>query len=174
MTEHNTLEFLASDELDNCKYLTFLIRNNHYALDIGLIVDIIGMQEITLVPDQLNYVKGVINLRGKIIPTMDVRARFEIDEIEYDDRTCIVVVEHNETPIGLIVDRVFEVLEIHEQDISPPPIFIDEKENEYISGIGNVDNNVTMILDCNILLPDVDSYSLDKNNDEIEQAERML
>lgn len=134
------------------KYLTFSVDKEVFGLDIKNVDDIIGIQDITLVPEQPEYIKGVINLRGKIIPTMDVRARFRKDEREYDDRTCIVVLNMQNTSVGIIVDRVVEVIDIDEEQIAEPPRFNDEYQSHYISGIGKINDNIAMLLDCNKLL----------------------
>ncbi len=134
------------------KYLTFSVDKEIFGLDIRHVDDIIGIQDITQVPEQPDYIKGIINLRGKIIPTMDVRARFRKENREYDDRTCIVVLNMLNTSVGVIVDRVVEVLDINEDQISEPPRFTDEYQSHYISGIGNINNEIAMLLDCNKLL----------------------
>lgn len=134
------------------KYLTFSVDKEVFGLDIQHVDDIIGIQDITLVPEQPEYIKGVINLRGKIIPTMDVRARFKKEERAYDDRTCIVVLNMHNTSVGVIVDRVVEVLDINEDQIAEPPRFSDEYQSYYISGIGKINDDIAMLLDCNKLL----------------------
>ena len=146
----------TSEDTQKGKYLTFSIGSENYGLEIKYVIDIIGIQSITEIPDQPYYVKGVINLRGKIIPTMDVRMRFNKDQREYDDRTCIIVVEINEISVGIIVDRVLEVIEIENENISSPPKFNGDFQNRYIAGIGKQDENeaVIILLDCNKLLND--------------------
>lgn len=134
------------------KYLTFSVDKEVFGLDIRHVDDIIGIQDITLVPEQPEYIKGVINLRGKIIPTMDVRVRFKKEERDYDDRTCIVVLNMHNTSVGVIVDRVVEVLDIDEDQIAEPPRFSDEYQSHYISGIGKINDDIAMLLDCNKLL----------------------
>ncbi len=134
------------------KYLTFSVDKEVFGLDIRHVDDIIGIQDITLVPEQPEYIKGVINLRGKIIPTMDVRARFKKEAREYDDRTCIVVLNMHNTSVGVIVDRVVEVLDIDEEQIAEPPRFTDEYQSHYISGIGKINDEIAMLLDCDKLL----------------------
>lgn len=146
----------VNEDTQRGKYLTFSIGTENYGLEIKYVIDIIGIQSITEIPDQPYYVKGVINLRGKIIPTMDIRMRFGKDEREYDDRTCIIVVEINEISVGIIVDRVLEVIEIENENISLPPKFNGDFQNRYIAGIGKQGENepVIILLDCNKLLND--------------------
>lgn len=135
------------------KYLTFVLDNESYGIGINNVTEIIGIQPITLVPELPEYIKGIINLRGKIVPVMDVRLRFKKVFREYNDRTCIIVVDINNLSIGLIVDSVSEVLIIPDQDIIPPPN-LNKVSNKYISGIGKIDNEVKLILDCNKLISD--------------------
>ncbi|MGB3366951.1 MAG: chemotaxis protein CheW, partial [Acidaminobacteraceae bacterium] len=112
-----------TEDTQRGKYLTFSIGKENYGLEIKYVIDIIGIQSITEIPDQPYYIKGVINLRGKIIPTMDIRMRFNKDYREYDDRTCIIVVEISDLSVGIIVDRVLEVIEIENENISLAPKF---------------------------------------------------
>lgn len=142
------------------KYLTFILDSESYGIGINHVTEIIGIQPITLVPELPNYIKGIINLRGKIIPVMDVRLRFKKTFREYNDRTCIVVVDINDLSIGLIVDSVSEVSIIQDENIVPPPN-LNKVSNKYISGIGKIDNEVKLILDCNKLInyEDIDGLS---------------
>jgi purine-binding chemotaxis protein CheW len=134
------------------KFLTFAVGKEDYGIEIKNVTEIIGIQEITGMPELPPYVKGIINLRGKIIPVMDVRLKFKKEPIEYNDRTCIIVVEIMSLSIGLIVDNVAEVLNIDDENIVPPPDVKTGFHNRYVSGIGKVDNTVKLILDCNRLL----------------------
>ena len=136
------------------KYLIFSIGKECYGIDIKYVIEIIGIEPITEVPELPNYIRGVINLRGKIIPVMDVRLKFKKEEKEYDDRTCIIVVEIEGICIGLIIDRVLEVASIDESSISPPPKTSLNKDNgnKYIKGIGKIQNEVRLLIDCHKLL----------------------
>ena len=148
-------KLFEDDEMEDTqkgKYLTFEIGSEVYGLEIRYVIDIIGIQKITDVPEQPDYVKGVINLRGKIIPTMDIRRRFKKDDRPYDDRTCIIVVDINGISVGIVVDTVFEVIYIEENDISPPPRFNNDFQNKYIEGIGQSEDKVIILLDCTKLL----------------------
>lgn len=146
------------------KFLTFLLGNEFYGIEIMYVTEIIGIQAITEVPELPDYIRGIINLRGKIIPVMDVRLRFKKEPKEYNDRTCIIVVDIQDTSIGLIVDSVSEVLSIQDGDIVPPPdLSMSKGANRYIKGIGKVGNDVKLILDCNKLLNDEDAEALANN-----------
>ena len=109
------------DDFQRAKYLTFLIQDKYYAFPIRDVKEIIEVQEITAVPEVPNYCKGIINLRGAIIPIVDVRLRFKLKEAEYTERTCIVVVMIGDVLIGFVVDTVDEVVDIDDENISPAP-----------------------------------------------------
>ena len=148
-------------ELDNVledtqkgKFLTFALGKEGYGIEISYVTEIIGIQSITEVPELPEYVKGIINLRGKIIPVIDVRLRFRKPSVEYNDRTCTVVIDIKDVSVGLIVDTVAEVMIIADQDIVPPPNGKTGFHNRYIKGIGKVGNGVKLLLDCEKLLND--------------------
>ena len=134
------------------KYLTFVIGNEEYGIEIRFVTEIIGIQNITQVPDMPNYIKGVINLRGKVIPVMDVRLRFIAEERPYDDRTCIIVINIKDQPMGLVVDRVSEVLDIPRTEIEPAPELRKGRGNKFIQGMGKVGEEVKLLLNAESLL----------------------
>ena len=139
------------------KFLTFLVGREEYAIEIKYVTEIIGgIQAITEVPEVPDYIRGIINLRGKIIPVMDVNIRFKKEPKPYGDRTCITVIDIDDLSIGLIVDNVAEVLSIAEENIVDPPDAKSGFKNRYIKGIGKVGNTIKLILDCGILLSDED------------------
>lgn len=144
------------------RYLIFSIDDESYGIEIQYVTEIIGIQAITEVPELPDYVKGIINLRGNIIPVMDVRLRFRKEAKEYNDRTCIVVVDVMGMPVGLIVDSVSEVITINESDISELPQMNQGNHNRYIKNIGKVGNDVRLLLDCEKLLTDEDIDSLNE------------
>lgn len=141
------------------KYLIFSLGNGLYGMEIRYITEIIGIQPITEVPEMPEYVTGITNLRGKIIPVMDARLRFKKAAREYDGRTCIIVLDTNDISIGLIVDSVSEVSAIADEDIAPPP---DTKKGgrNYIKGIGKAGGSVKLLLNCQNLLTDDEAESL--------------
>jgi purine-binding chemotaxis protein CheW len=136
------------------RYLTFSIGKENYGIEIKYITEIIGMQEIAEVPELPEYTKGIINLRGKIIPVIDVRLRFKKEAKVYNDRTCIVVVDIMDISVGLIVDEVSEVITIAEENIVPPPSIKSGFNNRYVRAIGKVGTEVKLLLDCDELLSD--------------------
>lgn len=109
------------------KYLTFALGKEQYGVGILKVREIIGVLEITVVPHTPEYVKGVINLRGRVIPVLDLRLKFNMEPKEYNERTCIIVVDlpgkAGSVQIGMLVDSVSEVMNVNEQDIEPPPSF---------------------------------------------------
>ena len=136
------------------KYLTFHLAGEDYGLDIFFVTEIIGIQKITDVPDMPDFIKGVINLRGKVIPVMDVRIKFNLEPREYDERTCIVVVDINNTAVGLVVDEVSEVADIPESQVEPPPNTGKGTSSRYLKGMGKIDDEVKILLNVDKLLFD--------------------
>lgn len=152
------------------KYVTFKAGNEYYALKIEYVNEIIVFQEITEIPESEDFIKGLINLRGKIIPVIDVRIRFKQEPIEYNDRTCIIVINVKDMLVGLIVEKVAEVVEIKQEDILPPPsatIGHEEKtQNKYVYGIGKVGEEVKLLLDPDKLLKDEEVVILEQATEE--------
>lgn len=143
--------FLAVDDDENVqdnKYLLFNLGGEVYGISIAHVTEIIEIQSITAVPDITGYLKGVINLRGRIIPVMDLRLRFGMDGREFDDRTCIVIVNINDKSLGMIVDTVAEVQDIVADNIEPPPSFkSDSTGNDFIQGLGKIEDRVVILID---------------------------
>lgn len=136
------------------KYVTFKSGNEYFGLKIEYVNEIIVYQEITQIPESEEYIKGLINLRGKIIPVIDVRLRFRQQPVEYTDRTCIIIINVKDIIAGLIVEKIAEVVEIAEDDILPPPTLgkEDKSQNQYVYGIGKVGDAVKLLLDPEKLL----------------------
>ena len=134
------------------KFLTFQVGTEEFGISIRHVTEIIGLQKITDVPDMPGFIKGVINLRGKVIPVMDVRSRFKLESREYDDRTCIVVVNIKDKSVGLVVDRVSEVSDIPESQIEPPAQIGSGTASRYIQGMGKIGEEVKILLDVDKLL----------------------
>ncbi len=154
---------LQDDEEDDTiadMYLTFDLGNEDYGIGIMFVTEIVGMQNITEVPDMPDFVKGVVNLRGQVIPVVDVRLRFNMKPREYDERTCIIVLSIRDVQIGLVVDTVNEVLTIDDSQISPPPKVATANSARYIKGMGKVDEEVKILLDGEKLLFDEELASL--------------
>ncbi len=129
------------------KYLTFQLADEEYGLEILKVREIIGMMEITHVPKTPEFIKGVINLRGKVIPVMDLRLKFSMPEAERTEETCVIVVDVGNVETGVIVDRVSEVLDIADTDIEAAPSFGSAVDTEFILGMGKAGGKVTILLD---------------------------
>ncbi|MDA3902461.1 MAG: chemotaxis protein CheW [Desulfuromusa sp.] len=145
-------------------YLTFHLHGEDYGIAINYVTEIIGIQKITNVPDMPDCIKGVINLRGRVIPVMDIRLRFGLPYRDYDERTCVIVVDVNKLTTGLVVDRVKEVVEISAEQIEPAPKH--GVECSYIEGMGKIGKNVKILLNIESLI------SLDKEvMSDVDQTE---
>lgn len=138
------------------KYLTFSLGNEDYGISILKVKEIIGMIYITPLPQTPDFVKGVINLRGKVIPVIDLRLRFGMPAREYTERTCIVVVETGDKgdllKIGVVVDSVSEVLNVKSSDIEPAPTFGTTLQTDYILGVAKIEGKVKILLDIDKVL----------------------
>lgn len=136
------------------KFLTFRLGSEVYGLEIRVVTEIIRWQDITPVPDVVEYIKGIINLRGKVIPVMDVRCRFAMPTREYDQRTCIIVMNVDSASVGLIVDTVAEVVDIADSQIEPPPSVGQASSRAVIKGVGKTGDEVRILLDPSRLVFD--------------------
>ncbi len=134
------------------KYLTFGLAGEEYGLEILRVREIIGMMDITPVPRTPQFVRGVINLRGNVIPVIDLRLKFEMPAAERTDETCIIVVDVEQVEMGIVVDKVEEVLDIIAEDIEPAPSFGVTVDTHFILGMGKTDNRVTILLDIGSVL----------------------
>jgi purine-binding chemotaxis protein CheW len=150
------------------KYLTFSLDNEQYGIGILKIKEIIGMIPITPVPRTPEYVKGVINLRGKVIPVIDLRQRFSMGGVDSTDRTCIIVVEiESDTGtimMGILVDSVSEVLNIKGEEIEDTPTFGGKVDTDYILGMAKMDGTVKILLDIDRVLSAGEVTDLRKMN----------
>lgn len=158
---------MADNDSQKDKYVTFKSGNEYFGIKIEYVNEIIVYQEITEIPETEEYIKGLINLRGKIIPVIDVRIRFKQEPFEYNDRTCIIVLNVKELVVGLIVEKIAEVVEITEGNILPNPKIgkVDRSQNKYVYGIGKVGDEVKLLLDPERLLNDEDTALIEQVND---------
>jgi purine-binding chemotaxis protein CheW len=145
--------YVVEDTIRN-KFLLFKVGHEEFGIEISCVKEIINMVSITQVPSTPDYVKGIINLRGDIIPIINVRTRFRMEEKEYDDLTCIIVIEFNSDSIGLIVDEVSEVKYIKESNISQPPSAKLTYANQFVKNLGRTDDRVVLLIEANKLLYD--------------------
>jgi purine-binding chemotaxis protein CheW len=129
------------------QYLTFELRNRPYCIPIGTVIEINQMSEIAPVPEAPEHVKGVLNLRGKIIPIVDLAQKFSVNDLKQTEERCIIVIESGHGLVGMIVDAVKEVITLAHEDIQPPPRLGTASNNGYVSGIANRDDQVIVMLD---------------------------
>ena len=152
------------------KYLTFALAHEEYGLEILKVREIIGYMEITAVPQTPHHVKGVINLRGQVIPVVDLRAKFGMETTEVTEDTCIIVIEtcqnNNNFSTGIVVDHVEEVLDIAGQNIEEAPQFGSEVNTDFILGIGKIEGSVKILLDIDKVLAGDNLVDFSKNPKE--------
>ena len=151
--ENTTLMFNDEDNIEDM-YLTFGVASEEYGIGIGYVTEVVGMQRIMEVPDVPGFIKGVINLRGKVIPVMDVRIRFGMGAQDYTERTVIIVLDIDNILIGLVVDYVSEVLEIPASHIDQPTQFGGGDGNSVIRGFGKQGDRVAILLDIQRMVSD--------------------
>ena len=145
------------------KFLTFVLGNEVYGIEILKAREIIGLMDITTVPQTPEYMKGVINLRGKVIPVIDLRLKFTMQEEEHTKETCVIVVEVNKTSIGIIVDSVSEVSDIGGGEIEEAPGFGQGIDTSFIMGLGKVKEKIIILLDIEAVL----------SSEELEMVEQL-
>ena len=164
MSEKDARQKEREVELDEQQFVTFLIGDETYGVEVLRVQEIIGMTTITHVPNSLGFMKGVINLRGSVVPVVDMRLKFELGEKEYDSFTVIIIVEVNGRMIGMIVDSVSDVVSIPVQKIQDTPHFTAKIETDYIKSIGQQsDEQLVIILDVDRILTDDELTRINQN-----------
>lgn len=165
--QHGVMDQKESDlGIKGGKFLTFFLRDEEYAIEILKVQEIIGLMDITPVPSMPDYIRGVLNLRGKIVPVMKLRSRFGFSEIDDTEETCIIVIQYEDFRMGMIVDRVSEVVEIDTSDIAGVPAIGNGQQNEYLAGIGKSKDSVRMVVDVHKVLFDVPQEVLDQSKED--------
>ncbi len=142
------------------KYLTFFLGAEEYGIEILKVHEIIGMMPITKVPRTPTFVRGVINLRGKVIPVVELRSKFDMETKEQTDETCTIVVQAQGVQTGIIVDKVSEVLDISPEDVADTPSFGTSVNTDYLLGIGKSQGKVKLLLDIDKVLSNQDVIAL--------------
>ena len=140
------------------RFLTFQVGKETYGIELRYVIEIVGLKPLTEMPEMPEYIKGIINLRGKIIPVMDVRLRFRMQSREYDDRTCIIVIELNGFSIGLIIDSVSEVIHISDNEILEKPDMGTKDGCNYVKNIGKTGDIVVLLINCEELIGNEERY----------------
>lgn len=146
------MAFDATEERTEPMYLTFTVGDETYGVPLERVLEIVVMQAITRIPDTPPYVKGVINLRNKVIPVVDARARLGLPAVAYDPRTCIVVLQVGVWPVGVVVDRVRDVTAIPADATQPPPPIATASSEHFLAALGNVGDEVRLLLDVDRFL----------------------
>lgn len=157
---------VGTDIEDKEQFVTFTIENEFYGVEILKVQEIVGMTKITTVPNMAHYVRGVINLRGKVVPVVDMRIKFGMEEREYDTITVILIVEVKGREVGMIVDTVSDVVDIPKQQIQDTPQFNATIDTNYISGIGNLNDMLIILLDVNRILSTDELERIDQTGRE--------
>lgn len=157
----NEIEYVEEDTM-NGRYITFAVDREIYGIEIRYVTEIVGLQPISKLPEVPDHIKGIINLRGKIIPVVDMRLKFKKEPAEYNDRTCIIVIDTQDISAGLIVDEVSEVIAIGDGDISPPPSKGTGAGCRYLAGIGKAGGDVKLLLDCEKLFGEEEVKQISK------------
>jgi purine-binding chemotaxis protein CheW len=153
-------------DVNSKKYITFTVADDIYAIEISHVLEIIGLHKITDIPKTPTYIKGVINLRGEIVPIVDTRLKFMKEEVEYNELSSIIVIADEEMTIGILVDRVAEVVEIPDFDVILPPEYRHNVESQYIKGVGHVSGIRQYIID-------VEKFMLDEQFDLLNKTKEV-
>ncbi len=155
----NKVEAAEEKEREITKVLTFHIDNQVYGIEIPNVVEIIGVPHITAVPGVPPYIKGIINVRSKVLPVVSIRSRFGREEIPYDERTCTIIVYIDDVQVGVIVDEVLEVLSVSQQHIAKSPESTSVNSNKFIKYLLEMSDGIKLVLDINKLIYDNDQHS---------------
>jgi len=147
MTEQQTQTMSSRAEQLGGKYLSFSLAGQEYAIEALKVREIIGMQDITAVPRTPRYIKGVINLRGRVIPVMDLRLKLDLPEHEHTRSTAIIITGTEDTEIGILVDSVSDVLEVSGSEVDDPPSFVNGIDSSCILGLAKTNGQVTILLE---------------------------
>ena len=151
---------------DSTNLVTFRLGSGEYAIDIMQAKEIIKMEKITLIPNAPDFVEGVINLRGNIIPIIDLKKRFNLEETEGDKNTGIIIVKIEDVDMGIIIDSISKVVSISNSDIQPPPPMLSGIGQKYIKGVGKLEDKLLVVLDLEKL------FTTDEEEEETASAER--
>ncbi len=145
----NTLTNIETDGEEQWKFLIFSVNGVEYGIEINHVTEIIVIQPITIVPKTPEYVKGIINIRGTIIPVVDMRLRFHLEPCEYDEKTCIIWLSKENVSLGIIVDAVVDVIQLSEDTVLEPPREKADAKSKFLKAIGKYQETVKQIIDIN-------------------------
>ncbi len=163
-------------EIKSTSFLSFLLGEETFAIHVGQVLNILEMVKITEVPRTPDYMKGIINLRGEVLPVIDTRMKFGMTPTEYTKNTCILVCEvevnHEMIKVGALVDSVVEVLEIRDTDIKPTPVIHEKSKSQFITGVVKIDESFIILLDINRVFSTTELLKLDESKDEINKMQQ--
>ncbi len=162
MADQLAVSAVSSRRAESGKYLTFILADESYGLEILKVREIIGSMAITPVPKTPDFVKGVINLRGRVIPVVDLRIKFGLEEAEVTDETCIIVVDVCGSQTGIYVDTVDEVLDIVAEEIEDAPDFGEGVATDYILGVAKMDEEVKILLDIDMVISTIEIAEMNR------------
>ena len=173
MAEDINIEEELEEDTQKGKYMTFKSGAEYFGIELKYINEIIGIQPITAIPEVEDYIKGLINLRGKIIPVIDVRIRFRQEPLEYNDRTCVIIIDVKDIVVGLIVETISGVVTIDDSNIEPPPsLSAGSVRNKYVYGLGKTGDSVKLLLDPEKLIKDEEVAMLENIvEEEVQEQE---
>ena len=155
------------EDVEEHQHVTFLIEEETYGVGVEKVKEIIGMTEITHVPNTAYFMEGVINLRGSVVPVVDLRKKFKMKTRKYDNYTVIIIVEVKDRLIGMIVDSVSDVVNIPISSIQATPNFTAKIQTDFIEGIGQIDKNLIIIIDVEMILSEEEIDTIEQVNEEI-------
>ena len=166
LEQQSTTESTESrvDLEDSTNLVTFRLGSGEYAIDIMQAKEIIKMEKITLIPNAPDFVEGVINLRGNIIPIIDLKKRFNLEEIEGDKNTGIIIVKIEDVDMGIIIDSISKVVSIANSDIQPPPPMLSGIGQKYIKGVGKLEDKLLVVLDLEKLFSNEEEEESDSSD----------
>ncbi len=159
----STVDTQETTVVEGGKFLSFFLGKEEYAIEILKVQEIIGLMPITPVPKMPDYIRGVLNLRGNIVPVMNLRTRFGLEMVEDTEETCIIVIQDDSSKMGLVVDKVSEVTDIATKQIEDIPTVGAGMKSRFLSGIGKIDETVKMIMNVREVLYDVPEEVFDSN-----------
>jgi purine-binding chemotaxis protein CheW len=169
LNSKSILEREQKDDVEEHQHVTFLIEEETYGVGVEKVKEIIGITDITHVPNTAYFMEGVINLRGSVVPVVDLRKKFRMKTRKYDNYTVIIIVEVKDRLIGMIVDSVSDVVNIPVSSIQATPHFTAKIQTDFIKGIGQIDSSLIILLDVDLILSEEEINSIEQVNEEMNE-----
>ena len=152
MNRYSTEDIQAAADGDNQQFLVFSLGEEEYAIDILKVQEILGYENVTRIANAPDFIKGVTNLRGIIVPIVDLRIKFNLDKVEYDGQTVVIVVNVSDRIVGIVVDGVSDVMTLNPDQIKPAPELGVTMSSDFLSGLGSLENRMLVLVDIDKLL----------------------